>query len=191
MRAVLPKLLNALTISLTLAYPLAVYFGLRSFEPRVFGVLIGSLLLLRQWRSVRRFATNLTTTEWLSFASIGLHTLAIVAGNSETLLLLYPAMVSLSLLFVFGRSLRFPPTLIERIARLTEPDLPPQGVAYTRRITRVWCGFFVINTAISVTTVFATREAWLLYNGFIAYLLMGLLFAGERLVRHRMRSRIA
>ncbi|MDQ5878126.1 MAG: hypothetical protein QG638_858, partial [Pseudomonadota bacterium] len=158
---------------------------------RVFGALIGALLLLRQWQSARRFASNLTTAEWLSFAGIGLYTLAIIAGNSETLLLLYPAAVSLSLLFVFGRSLRFPPTVIERIARLTEQDLPPQGVAYTHRITQVWCGFFVINTAISIATVFATREAWLLYNGFIAYLLMGLLFAGERLVRHRMRSRIA
>ncbi|MDQ5877715.1 MAG: hypothetical protein QG638_447, partial [Pseudomonadota bacterium] len=44
MRAVPPKLLNALTLSLTLAYPLAVYFGLQSFEPRVFGALIGALL---------------------------------------------------------------------------------------------------------------------------------------------------
>lgn len=187
----LQKLLNALALGLTLAYPLAIYFGLQHFEPRVFGVLLGTVLLLRQWQSARRFAASLAAAEWLAFAALGFYTLAIVASDSEMLLLLYPAVVSISLLFVFGRSLIRPPTVIERIARLTEPNLPPQGVAYTRRVTQVWCGFFSLNAAISIATVFATREAWLFYNGFIAYLLMGLLFAGEWLIRHRVRNRIA
>ena len=183
--------LNALALGLTLAYPLAVYFGLQHFEPRVFGALLGAVLLLRQWQAARRFAASLTTGERISFAALGACTLAIVASNSETLLLLYPACVSLSLLWVFGRSLARPPTVIERIARLAEPCLPPSGVAYTRRVTQIWCAFFVANTAVSVATVFSSREAWLLYNGFLAYLLMGLLFAGEWLVRLHIRRREA
>ena len=31
---------------------------------------------------------------------------------------------------------------IERIARLQHPDLPPEGVVYTRRVTQIWCVFF-------------------------------------------------
>jgi uncharacterized membrane protein len=181
-------MLNALALGLMLAYPLAVYFGLQHFEPRVFGALLGAVLLLRRWQSVRRLAAGLRLGERLAFAALGAYTLAIVASNSETLLLLYPAFASLSLLSVFGRSLIHPPTVIERIARLSEPDLSPTGVSYTRRVTQVWCAFFVANAGISIATVFASREAWLLYNGFLAYLLMGLLFAGEWLLRQRIRS---
>lgn len=185
----MPKsLLDVFALGLTLAYPPAVYFGLQHFDPRIFGALLGAMLLLRQWQSVRHFAAGLATAEWLSFAALGTYTLAIIVCNSELLLLLYPAAVSSSLLFVFGRSLRCPPTIIERIARLTEPELPPQGITYTRRVTQVWCAFFVANAVISVTTVFSAREVWLLYNGFIAYLLMGLLFAGEWLIRYRRRN---
>lgn len=35
----------------------------------------------------------------------------------------------------------------------------------------------------------AGEEAWALYNGFISYLLMGLMFAGEWLIRRRVRRR--
>lgn len=182
-------MLNALVLGLTLAYPLAVYFGLQHLEPRVFGLLLGTVLLLRQWQSARRLAADLRLSERLAFTALSAYTLAIVAGNSETLLLLYPAFVSLSLLSVFGRSLVHPPTVIERIARLSEPDLPPAGVSYTRRVTQVWCAFFVANAGISIATVFASHEAWLFYNGFLAYLLMGLLFASEWLLRQRICSR--
>ena len=78
-----------------------------------------------------------------------------------------------------------------RIARLSQADLPPSGVIYTRHVTQAWCGFFVVNAAVAIVTVFASREAWLLYNGFLAYLLMGALFAGEWLVRLRVRRRAA
>ncbi len=187
----LQKALNALALGLTLAYPLAIYFGLQHFEPRVFGALLGAVLLLRQWQAARRLAVGLTIGERISFAALGVYVLAIVTGNSKILLLLYPAVVSISLLYVFGRSVLHPPTVIERIARLHEPCLPPAAVAYTRRVTQVWCGFFFANAAISITTVFASREVWLFYNGFLAYLLMGLLFAGEWLLRRRVCRRTA
>ena len=59
---------------------------------------------------------------------------------------------ALVMLAVFAVSLRFPPSAVERIARLSDPDLPPQGVAYTRRVTQVWCGFFVFNGAAALAT---------------------------------------
>jgi uncharacterized membrane protein len=60
-------------------------------------------------------------------------------------------------------------------------------VRYTRRVTEVWCAFFVLNAAAAAyTAIYATREAWALYNGVIAYVLMGTLFVAERLLRSRL-----
>ena len=60
--------------------------------------------------------------------------------------------ISLAVATIFAASLRFPPTVIERIARLTEPDLPPEGVIYTRKVTVVWVAFLLVNAAISLWT---------------------------------------
>lgn len=188
--ATLRPLVNVLAIGLTLAYPPAVYFGLEVLKPRGLGLLLLAVLLLRHWQSARRFAADIRNSEWLTFAGLACLALAIAAFNSEGLLLFYPAAVSLSLLLVFGHSLAYPPSVVERIARLSEPDLPPAGVRYTRQVTKVWCGFFVLNAAISLATVFASRECWALYNGLLSYLLMGGLFAAEWLVRGRMRRRL-
>lgn len=187
MATTLHRLANVLAIGLALAYPPAVYFGLQVMEPRWLGLLLLATLLLRHRQSARRFAAGIEPIEWIVFAGLGGLALGIATFNSAGLLLLYPAAVSLSLLVVFGRTLFRPPSMIERFARLSEPDLPPQGVRYTRLVTGVWCGFFILNAAVSLTTVFASREAWVLYNGFLSYLLMGLLFAVEWAVRGRMR----
>ncbi len=87
---------------------------------------------------------------------------------------------------IFATSLRFPPTAVERLARLTEPELPPFAVVYTRRVTQVWCGFFVLNGALALmTALWASNQVWALYNGLLAYVMMGVLFGGEWLVRRR------
>ena len=102
----------------------------------------------------------------------------------------YPVAVNLALLASFGWSLRRPPTVIERMARLQEPDLPAYAVAYTRRVTQAWCLFFLLNAAVSsATALWATEAVWALYNGVIAYGLMGLMFAAEWLIRGRVRRR--
>ncbi len=61
---------------------------------------------------------------------------------------------------------------------------------YTRRVTQVWCIFFFINGAIALgTALWASAAVWSLYNGVIAYLLMGGLLGGEYLVRLRFKQR--
>ena len=77
----------------------------------------------------------------------------------------------------------------ERLARLHDPELDAHGVAYTRRVTIVWCGFFILNGGIALATaLWASEQTWALYNGFITYALMGLLMGGEWLVRRRVRA---
>ncbi len=47
------------------------------------------------------------------------------------------------MLALFSASLLQKQTLVERLARLQEPELPDSGVRYTRTVTKVWCGFFL------------------------------------------------
>lgn len=105
---------------------------------------------------------------------------------------IYPVAMNLAMLYAFASTLWHPPSMVERFARLVEPDLDAEGVRYTRRVTIVWSGFFVANGGLALWTALAgSWWAWTIYNGAIAYLLAGLLFAGEYLVRQRVRSRRA
>lgn len=96
----------------------------------------------------------------------------------------YPVLVNLMMLAVFGGSLFAGQTVIEKLARLQQPDLPEKAVRYTRRVTQVWCVFFIINGTLAALLVRLGRyDWWAVYTGVIAYVLMGMLFAGEWLYR--------
>ena len=98
--------------------------------------------------------------------------------------------ISTFMLGLFGSSLLHGMPIAERLARLQEPDLPARAVQYTRRVTQVWCLFFLLNGLIAAgLTLWAPLSWWTLYNGLIAYIAMGLLFAGEWLTRQRVRGR--
>ncbi len=98
----------------------------------------------------------------------------------------YPIAVNLGLLAVFASSLRQGPSVIERLATLRSGPLGPEAVRYTRAVTRAWCLFFPLNAAASLLSAFAFGgRYWALYNGFLAYMGMGLMFSGEWLVRRR------
>jgi uncharacterized membrane protein len=112
--------------------------------------------------------------------------------DDSAAVLYYPVLVNAVLLGVFAASLARPPSVIERIARLREPDLPPAAVVYTRHVTVVWTVFFALNGAAAFyTAVFTSLETWALYNGLIAYLLIGGLFAVELAVRSVVKARLA
>lgn len=167
----------------TLLYPLVIYLGLGRFEPRWMALFLLAMVLAR--------AIISRDMVWLG-AAVGTLLLAIVSilGNQSLPLKLYPVLVSGVMLAVFGLSLRHPPSAIERIARIQDPQLPPEAIAYTRKVTEVWCVFFIANGGIALATaLWASDRVWALYNGLIAYMLMGVLFVGEWLVRHRLRAR--
>ena len=175
-----------------LAYPLAIFFGLQLFEPRYVALIIAGILLLRRWSDADRFLGGLTRIDQTIIATLLGFSVLTFATNSEFLLRLYPAATNLSMLLLFGLSLKFTPSMVERFARLAEPGLPPAGVLYTRRVTQVWCSFFVANGGLALyTAINSSREVWALYNGLISYILMGILFACELFFRRRYRTRSA
>jgi len=118
--------------------------------------------------------------------------LALLAYWSGGLLPLrfYPVLVNGAFLTVFVYSLIVPPSTIEQLARLQDPNLPSAAIAYTRRVTQVWSVFFALNGAIALyTALFSSMAQWSFYNGFLAYLLMGVLFAGEYCTRSYFKRR--
>jgi uncharacterized membrane protein len=178
------RVLSLLTIAITLAYPLALWFGQDRFEPRILAL----LLLLVALTRLQTLRVN-SAWRWWAGGTFLLLTLAVWA-NAVLPLKLYPVLVNVILLCVFAYSLMVPPSMIERLARIREPELPAPAIYYTRRVTQVWCLFFALNGVIAlITTLWASAAVWTIYNGLVAYLLMGLLFAVEYSVRWRFKQR--
>lgn len=177
------KLLSGVSLAaVTLAYPVVVYFSLGHFEPRWLALLLLAIAFGRlgfgrtaaAWGMVV-VATSLALVAWL--------------GNALMPIKLYPVAVNGFMLLMFGASLIHPPSAIERLARLSEPDLPEVAIAYTRKVTVVWCLFFVLNGSIALgTAIWGTDAQWTLYNGGISYVLMGVIALVEWLVRRRVRA---
>ena len=177
----------AARLAAALAYPVGIYCALIWLEPRVVAAGLIAILVWRRRLYAERYLRELSWVSRGILATLVLLCLGALVENDETLLRLYPAAISGAFLVVFGLSLLNPPTIIERLARLKTPDLPAAGVRYTRQVTRVWCAFFVVNGFIATwTAVWSSREVWALYTGLLSYVAMGLLFAGEWLVRRRL-----
>jgi uncharacterized membrane protein len=109
--------------------------------------------------------------------------------NKSIFLKLYSVVISLVFLITFGSTLFFPPTIIFRFAILTDKTIKGAPYekdveSYCRKVCIIWCVFFIINGAIAAyTAFFCSDRIWSLYNGGISYLLMGLLFAVEFIIR--------
>lgn len=172
-------ILQVLTTLVIIAYPLAVYFGLQYLPP-------GSIALLLCLLLVTRFIVTKQQIKSMALPiliGIGLTAASFIARRNDWLLY-YPVVINLSMLGLFGYSLINGPTIIERLARLKEPNLPDSAITYLQTITKLWCGLFIFNATVAAYTAVATSiEIWTLYNGLIAYLLMGLLLSGEWIYR--------
>lgn len=171
-----------MTVLITLLYPLVIWFGHGQVEPRWLALLL--LIAI----ATRLPALKISRVARWSVAGALVLAAVAVWGNALLPLKLYPVLVNCSLLAVFAYSLVSPPSIIERMARLRDPALPIAAVVYTRRVTQIWCVFFVMNGSIALATaLWASEAVWSLYTGVIAYILMGLLFGIEFLFRIRFK----
>ena len=177
------KLSGSLSIATKLAYPLVILCAWHWDAPRYAGCMLFALLWLQRWAGTGAFASSLrrlTPIDWCVAAVLNVASVAMVWTNSELLLRLYPSLVNLGLLVAFGATLVDGPSMVEKFARLRNPEPTPQIVRYTRHITQLWCIFFTLNSAFSVYTALCwRREAWSLYNGALAYVLIGVLLLAE------------
>ncbi|ATZ73114.1 hypothetical protein CWC33_05115 [Idiomarina sp. X4] len=178
-------LLRALISLMLIAYPLLVWWlAQQGLTDGLLFLLLAVLLLQVVVQGVK------APKSWLSVAVLIVVTITFLLTDQLTSVLLYPVWMNVAMLTVFSLSLWFKPAVITRLARLMEGELSEKAVAYTEKVTLVWIGFFLINGAVSLATVlYGDMDIWSLYNGFIAYVLMGLLFAIEWSVRRVVKDR--
>lgn len=161
----------------SLIYPFAVYFGLTWIGAHglvAIALLLGALRLCALRNPAQR---RLGGWALLAASVILAATLAVEADLAAKL---YPVLVSLGLAGLFGASLIWPPTLIERIARRRTPDLNQRAIAYTRGVTRLWTVFLLANAGTAAALArWGSLELWTLWTGALSYLLIGLLLIGE------------
>jgi len=193
------RLLTVALALLGVAWPFAVYFSLGRVSLVWLLLPLALLWLLhaltapkpsQESRFVARLSARALPLVVVCFCVglLGLDALGI--ADSQHWLRFYPVLINAMLLCTFGLSLKVGPPVIERIARLRFPDLPPEGVRYTRKVTQVWCGFFAANGTIAATLAFwGTWSWWTLYNGAISYALMGALMLGEWILRPKPKRR--
>lgn len=122
---------------------------------------------------------------------------ACFATNSALFLKLYPLAVCGTFFFVFAMSLASPPNIIFRFATLQDKSIlgsPFKGrvEAYCKKVTLVWCGFFILNSLAAAWTAFyGSERAWAVYNGGLSYIIMGLIFAVEFFIRKKVNKKMA
>jgi uncharacterized membrane protein len=166
----------------SIAYPFVVYWGLSQDKHTWLLAVLLILLASRFW------VAKQSQEKWVVVSMTVVVLMVSWLIGYEKGLKLYPVMINLSFLALFGFSLFTSMPIVERIARLREPNLPLNAVQYTRRVTQAWSVFFSINGLISLYTVFAKNEhVWLIYNGFISYILIATMMLVEWLIRRRVR----
>lgn len=120
---------------------------------------------------------------------LGVRRFGAPAPGLGLLAMFVPAAISLGLLALFAQSLR--PGRISLVGRFARAQsgldwIPPFADAYCRRVTLVWCAFFVVNAILAVgLALFGPLAWWAAYTGLIAYVLAATLMGVEFLYRQR------
>ena len=188
MQTIAHRRIARLTISLgMLGYPFLVYACIES-HPKLTIALLGAL-------GVARLAVGGKLDGGRLLGLLGLAAFCTTAwwvGTRFELVKLYPLLVSIGGAAYGSWTMAYPPSAVERIARLSMPNerLDDRKRAYMRRVTAVWVAFFIANGGIAAYTAVATSTAvWAVYNGLVSYLLIGGLLGGEYLFRAWYRNR--
>jgi len=162
-----------------LGYPFVVYYAHTRLETRLLGFVMIALVAVAFAIRLRGAGRELMALLKQHIGIVVIIGLAVVLDDRVYLLFL-PVVMSLYLLFTFGSTLFRPPSMIERFARMMEDDLPPFTHPYCRKVTIVWCAFFLANAiGVALLAVYAPLSWWAVYNGIIFYVLLGILILGE------------
>lgn len=179
----LTTLLRVVSTIMMIASPWVLYWSLTRGDVTLAGLV---LLIFIAMRAVPAWVAAPAAQKRATLVLPAIGAAFAVAGtllHSGTMFLLLPSATNFAFAGVFFHSLRGTP-LIEHFARLSKPNLPADEVIYCRSLTKIWGVFMVIVGGIGlVLAVAAPLKAWLLYAGVISYLLVGLLFAVEYVVR--------
>jgi len=183
---------KSLVVGTLFIYPIAIYLAEDYLTPTQLTAglmfLVAARVLFAAWIKPEHHRRDLVIAAALGVAAFLV--LFLLPAVKIEWLRLYPAVFTLAILATFSVSLFHGMPMVERIARVLHPDLPPQGVIHCRRVTVAWCLLLTVNLIISLYTAFATSlRIWSLYNGIIVYLLFALMLGGEYLLRLRLQRK--
>lgn len=200
------KFLKALFYVIAAIYPILVFTMLVIFkvDTKILSLSIIALaaaFFLSATGSKKTDTNGKASLDWKPFLSSVLFLSAglfcFITGK-EFFLKIYSVVINITMLFVFGSTLFFPPNIIFRFATLSDKSIKGSSFEqkvyeYCRNVTVVWCCFFVLNGTAAALTTFAdkifglspeqARKVWAVYNGGISYVLMGSLFVVEFIIR--------
>ncbi|MFK7991978.1 MAG: hypothetical protein AB8I08_38530 [Sandaracinaceae bacterium] len=175
---------GVVTSVLVMLYPVAIWFALTHLSARSVSLLIlGVLVPVTAVRFRRAAREDLVAVLRIPLVVLACLLLGAVLDDPRFVFVI-PVLTNVALLITFASSLRETP-IIERFARMQEKDGLCDGkVRHCRQVTIAWCVFFVANASVAALLAVAGSEFWwAAYNGGIAYGLMGLMFAGEYVLR--------
>jgi uncharacterized membrane protein len=168
---------------LALGYPLLAHLAVIFAAPRLQWLALTWLAAISMWDALR------AKRAWAWIALIAAAALLywlVVAGRGLYALFVPPAAIPAALFVVFARSLRAgaEPWVTRVATAMRGEPLPPPLLAYTRRVTWLWCGVFVVMFASAIGfAVWAPPELWSLMTNVVHYIVLGSIFVVEFVYR--------
>jgi uncharacterized membrane protein len=141
------------------------------------------------WVIVRTIPVLISSKREQRAAALQLPAIALVfaflgwISNNGTWLLVLPSATQATFGLAFLRSLSGTP-LIEHFARMMKAELSVPELAHCRSWTLIWGIYLLVLAATGLALArWATLAGWTLYVGVVSYVLVGVLFAVEYLIR--------
>jgi uncharacterized membrane protein len=180
---VIKAVLGIISALFIVASPWVLYWTLS--RHRV-GVAAGTLI---GWVIVRTIPVLISAKREQRVAALQLPAIALGfaflgwASNNGTWLLILPSATQATFGLAFLRSLSGTP-LIEHFARMMKSELSAAQQAHCRRWTAVWGIYLLVLAATGLGLArWAPLTVWTAYVGIVSYVLIGVLFAIEYVVR--------
>lgn len=198
---------GAMLVALIAAYALATHFALTFPNGRaVAAALAIGVPALALVVFIFQFIARLLSTRWhfqrlpvvksaiaaaaalLPLAGLLWAVWPIVLNNAQALYFVQHVGTNALLAWVFGHTLAAGSTpLVVTFARMVHPDLPPDIMAYARKVTAAWTLFFFFTCVISAVLFFtAPVAAWSVFAVLLQWPSVGVFFVAEYLLRRRL-----
>ncbi len=177
------RVIGGMTAVVQIAYPLLTLAVGTALGPRAAAAALLVVVLPGLLRMAFRPAERSPLSLGLGAGMVALLLAAVFVGSAG-FILAYPSFVNAVFLLQFASTLVHGPPFVERLARLQVSDLTRAESRYCRSVTLAWCGFFILNGSLATAlAVLAPRPWWAIYTGVISYILVGVVFSVEYLVR--------
>jgi len=191
------KISKVLFVIAGVLYPAFIYYFLviRKIPLRLFSIFIIAFALVAFISATTSKENKSRGISFLrnSLILLGLGILCLIT-NSSLLLKFYPLLMNIMFLAAFGSTCFFPPNMIFRFAVMQDKSIKgslseKRVESYCRKVTFAWCVFFIFNGSAAAWTIFYGSDVlWSVYNGGISYILIGIFFVGEFIIRKRVQK---